>query len=162
MSIGRGHGSLACMAKYLADLVWTLNEAEDFPKGRYSRGHALAFDGGIKMPASASPHAVGKWAVEAAVDPEEMLVAAISSCHMLSFLHVARLAGFTVLSYRDHAEGVMEEIAPDKLAVTKVALHPQIEWQGPAPEQPKLDAMHHAAHEVCYIANSVRTEVTIG
>jgi organic hydroperoxide reductase OsmC/OhrA len=149
------------MAKYIADIAWRLREAEDFPKGRYSRGHAIAFDGGVTMPGSASPHVVGKWAVEAAVDPEEMLVAALSSCHMLSFLHIARLAGFTVLSYRDHAEGVMEDIAPDRQAVTKVALHPQIEWQDAVPDADKLAAMHHAAHEVCYIANSVRTEVTI-
>ena len=72
------------------------------------------------VPASASPHVVGKWAVEAVVDPEEMLVAALSNCHMLSFLHVARLAGFTVAAYRDHAEGTMEEIAPGKQAITKL------------------------------------------
>lgn len=161
MSGRRRHGSLPRMAKHVADLVWSLTENEDFPKGRYSRGHEIAFDGGITMPASASPHVVGKWAVEAAVDPEEMLVAALSSCHMLSFLHVARLAGFTALRYRDHAEGVIETIAPGRQAVTKVVLHPQIEWQNAPPDQAKLDAMHHEAHEVCYIANSVRTEVTI-
>ena len=90
-----------------------------------------------------------------------MLVAALSDCHMLSFLHVARLAGFTVAAYRDHAEGVMEEIAPGKHAMTKVILHPQIEWIGEAPEQAKLDQMHHEAHEVCFIANSVKTKVTV-
>jgi organic hydroperoxide reductase OsmC/OhrA len=149
------------MATYIADIAWRLREAEDFPNGRYSRGHAIAFDGGVTMPGTASPHVVGKWAVEAAVDPEEMLVAALSSCHMLSFLHIARLAGFTALSYQDHAEGVMEEIAPNRAAVTKVVLHPRIEWEGAVPDPVKLDAMHHEAHEVCYIANSVRTEVTI-
>jgi organic hydroperoxide reductase OsmC/OhrA len=150
------------MAKYFANVAWHLEENEDFPKGRYSRGHEIAFDGGVTMPGSASPHVVGKkWAVEAAVDPEEMLVAALSSCHMLSFLHVARLAGFSVLSYRDHAEGVMEEIAPGRQAVTKVVLHPRIEWQGEAPDQAKLEAMQQEAHEVCYIANSVRKEVRI-
>src|ERR1700726_5008276 len=100
------------MATYTADIHWKLATGEDFLKGRYSRGPTLSFDGGTVFPASASPHVVGKWAVEAAVDPEEMLVAALSDCHMLSFLHVARLAGFTVASYRDHAEGVMAEIAP--------------------------------------------------
>jgi len=149
------------MAKHVADVAWSLNESEDFPKGRYSRGHQITFDGGVTLPASASPHVVGKWAVEAAVDPEELLVAALSSCHMLSFLHVARLAGFTALHYRDHAEGVMEEIAPGKQAVTKVTLHPQIEWQGTVPDRHRLDAMHHEAHEACYIANSVRTEVIV-
>jgi organic hydroperoxide reductase OsmC/OhrA len=116
------------MATYIADVNWTLKKGEDFLNGRYSRGHTVSFDGGIVVPASASPHVVGKWAVEAAVDPEEMLVAALSNCHMLSFLHVARLAGFTVAAYRDHAEGVMADIAPGKQAVTKVVLHPQIEW----------------------------------
>jgi organic hydroperoxide reductase OsmC/OhrA len=80
---------------------------------------------------------------------------------MLSFLHVARLAGFTVAAYRDHAEGVMEEIAPEKQAVTKVALHPQIEWIGEPPDKVKLEHLHHEAHEVCFIANSVKTKVTV-
>jgi organic hydroperoxide reductase OsmC/OhrA len=146
---------------YTADINWKLADGEDFPKGRYSRGHTLRFDGGTVVPASASPHVVGKWAVEAAVDPEEMLVAALSNRHMLSFPHVARLAGFTVAAYRDHAEGVMEEIAPGKQAMTKVVLHPQIEWIGEAPEKAKLDHLHHEAHEVCFIANSVKTKVTV-
>jgi organic hydroperoxide reductase OsmC/OhrA len=149
------------MATYTADVTWTLRDGEDFPRGRYSRGHTVSFDGGITVPASASPHVVGKWAVEAAVDPEEMLVAALSNCHMLSFLHVARLAGFTVAAYRDHAECVMEHIAPAKQAVTKVVLHPQIEWVGAAPDKEKLQHMHHEAHEACFIANSVRTAVTV-
>ena len=149
------------MATYTADISWTLASGEDFAKGRYSRGHSLSFDGGTVVPASASPHVVGKWAVEAAVDPEEMLVAALSDCHMLSFLHVARLAGFTVAAYRDHAEGTMEEIAPGKHAITKVVLHPRIEWIDQAPEQAKLDHLHHEAHEACYIANSVKTDVTV-
>ena len=98
------------MATFNVDIDWRLAEGEDFPKGRYSRGHTLTFDGGTVVPASASPHVVGKWAVKEAVDPEEMLVAALSNCHMLSFLHVARLAGFSVSAYRDHAEGMMEEM----------------------------------------------------
>jgi organic hydroperoxide reductase OsmC/OhrA len=149
------------MATYTADIDWKLARGEDFAKGRYSRGHALSFDGGTVVAASASPHVVGKWAVEAAVDPEEMLVAALSDCHMLSFLHVARLAGFSVAAYHDHAEGTMEEIAPGKQAITKVVLHPRIEWVGEAPDKAKLDHMHHEAHEVCFIANSVQTKVTV-
>ena len=149
------------MASYTADVVWTLRSGEDFPNGRYSRGHTVSFDGGVEVPASASPHVVGKWAVERAVDPEEMLVAALSSCHMLSFLHVARLAGFTASAYRDKAKGVMEKVAPGKQAVTKVELHPRIEWIGPVPDPEKLKHMHHEAHEVCFIANSVKTIVTV-
>jgi len=149
------------MPAYTANVVWTLKDGEDFLKGRYSRAHTLSFDGGTVVAASASPHVVGKWAVEAAVDPEEMLVAALSNCHMLSFLHVARLAGFTTASYRDRAEGTMEDIAPGRQAVTKVVLHPQIEWIGDAPDKAKLDLMHHQAHEACFIANSVKTIVTV-
>jgi organic hydroperoxide reductase OsmC/OhrA len=90
-----------------------------------------------------------------------MLVAALSNCHMLSFLHVARLAGFAASAYRDHAEGVMEEIALGKQAITKVVLHPKIEWTDSVPDKETMDRMHHEAHEVCFIANSVRTQVTV-
>src|ERR1700761_3458275 len=114
------------MAIYTADVKWTLKDGEDFSKGRYSRGHVVSFDGGTVIPASASPHVVGRWAVEAAVDPEELLVAALASCHMMSFLHVARLAGLTVKAYDDHAEGTLEEIAPGRLALTRVVLRPRI------------------------------------
>src|ERR1700677_3672095 len=141
------------MSTYTVDVSWKLKDGEDFRNGGYSRGHTISFDGGTVVPASASPHIVGKWAVAAAVDPEEMLVAALSDCHMLSFLHVARLAGFTVAAYRDHAEGVMETIAPGKQAVTKVVLHPRVEWAGIVPDKAKLDHMHQEAHEACFIAN---------
>jgi len=149
------------MAAHVADVHWALGEGEDFPKGRYSRAHTVSFDGGAVVAASASPHVVGKWAVETAVDPEEMLVAALSSCHMLTFLHVARLAGFTVAAYLDHAEGWVEAVSPGRVAVTKVALHPRIDWVGAAPDQATLDRLHHDAHEGCFIANSVTTEVTV-
>jgi organic hydroperoxide reductase OsmC/OhrA len=149
------------MATYTADVAWTLKASEDFPKGRYSRGHTLGFDGGIEVAGSASPHVVGKWAVAAAVDPEELLVAALASCHMLSFLHVARDAGFVVAAYRDRAMGTMREIAPGRLAVTNVVLSPHIEWAGLPPDKPTLAHLHHEAHDVCFIANSVKTEVTV-
>ncbi|HEX5380066.1 MAG TPA: OsmC family protein [Phenylobacterium sp.] len=149
------------MARYVASVLWTLKPGEDFAKGRYSRGHSLSFDGGVEVPASASPHVVGKWAVEAAVDPEEMLVAALSNCHMLTFLHRARLAGFVATRYADDAEGIMGEVAPGRLAVTRVALRPAIDWEGAAPTPAELERLHHEAHEECYIANSVKTEVVV-
>src|ERR1700735_1515874 len=130
------------MAIYTADLKWTASEGEDFLKGRFSRAHTLSFDGGTVVPASASPPVVGKWPAEAAVDPEEMLVAALSSCHMLSFLHMARLAGFTITAYEDSAQGTTEEIAPGRLAVTKVKLRPKIAWAGAAPSKEALDRLH--------------------
>ena len=150
------------MATHVAAIKWAAKESgEDFLKGRFSRAHTISFDGGTEVPASASPHVVGKWAVEAAVDPEEMLIASLSSCHMLSFLHLARLAGFIVRTYEDHAEGVLEEIAAGRQAITKVALRPKIDWAGPAPQKEALDRLHHEAHEICFIANSVKTQVTV-
>ena len=150
------------MATHIAAIKWAAKEtSDDFLKGRFSRAHTISFDGGAEVPASASPHVVGNWAVEAAVDPEEMLVASLSSCHMLSFLHLARMAGFTVRTYEDHAEGTTGEIAPKRLAVTKVTLRPKIEWASAAPQKEELDRLHHEAHEICFIANSVKTEVIV-
>lgn len=149
------------MALHVAEVAWALGAGEDFAAGRYGRAHTLRFDGGITLPGSASPHVVGKWADAAAVDPEEMLVAALSSCHMLSFLHVARLAGFSACAYRDRAEGTLAEIAPGRRAVTRVVLHPAIDWTGEAPNAKELAGLHHAAHEACFIANSVKTEVIV-
>ncbi len=149
------------MAKYAASISWTLKDGEDFAKGRYSRAHTLSFDGGLDVPASASPHVVGKWADAAAVDPEEMFVAALSNCHMLTFLHKARLAGFVCVRYADDAEGIMEEIAPGRMAVTKVTLRPRLAWQGTPPTAAELERLHHAAHEECFIANSVKTDVRV-
>ena len=149
------------MATYTAEIRWTLAQGDDFPSGRYGRGHSIRFDGGVTVPGSASPQVVGRWAVAEAVDPEEMLVAALSTCHMLTFLNVARLAGFAIGAYRDRAEGVMAAIAPGRQAVTRVVLHPEIAWSGEAPDAPTLARLHHAAHEACFIANSVRTEVSV-
>jgi len=150
------------MATHVAEIKWAAKESgEEFLKGRFSRAQTISFDGGTEVAASASPHVVGKWAVEAAVDPEEMLVASLSSCHMLSFLHLARMAGFTVTTYEDHAEGTTAEIAPGRLAVTKVRLRPKIEWASAAPSKEELDRLHHEAHEICFIANSVKTQVIV-
>ena len=150
------------MARYTAEVSWRLQDGEDFARGRYSRGHQIAFDGGVVLPGSASAHVVGnRWAVEAAADPEEMLVAALSACHMLTFLHKARLAGHVVTAYSDAAEGVMEDIAPGRQAVTQVTLRPALTWKGPPPTEAALAALHHAAHEECFIANSVTTKILV-
>lgn len=150
------------MASYTATIQWALQPGEDFTAGRYSRRHTLAFDGGITLPASASPSVVpAPWSAANAVDPEELLVAALSNCHMLTFLHVAREAGFVVLSYRDVAEGVMRKDAEGKIAVTRVALRPEIIFEGRQPDAGELNRLHHAAHEGCFIASSVKTEVVV-
>ena len=150
------------MAVYRASVDWALPAGEDFEKGRYSRGHAVAFEDGPQVRGTASAHVVGnKWAEEGAVDPEQLLVASASACHMLSFLHAAKLAGFVVTSYRDEAEGLMEKDAEGRSAITKITLRPQITWDSAAPDAAQLGHLHHEAHVACYIANSVKTEITV-
>jgi organic hydroperoxide reductase OsmC/OhrA len=150
------------MGDYRATVDWALEPGQDFAGGRYSRGHSVAFDGGHVVPGTASPHVIGKkWAVEGAVDPEQMLVGAISTCHMLTFLHVARLKGFVVTRYRDEAVGVMEKTPQDRIAVTRVVLHPEIAYEGRRPSAAEAHDLHHEAHEQCFIANSVTTEILV-
>lgn len=148
------------MTIYKATVDWTLGDG-DFEAGRYSRAHTLVFDG-LTVPGSASPSVVrAPWSEEAAVDPEEAFVASLSACHMLWFLHVARDAGLIVARYSDEAEGVMARNADGKLAMTKVTLNPYIVFKGNQPSTTDVDALHHHAHEECFIANSVKTEVVV-
>jgi len=150
------------MSTYTATVRWSGDDPEAFAKGRYYRGHEWAFDGGTVVPASASPDNVPPGTANAAgVDPEEALIAAISSCHMLFFLDYARRAGFVLSSYVDEASGLMEKRADGKIAVTKVTLRPKLEWAGVAPTAEQLADLHHRSHESCFIANSVNSEVTV-
>jgi len=150
------------MASYRATADWRLADGEDFAGGRYSRGHAVTFGSGFAAPGTASPHVVGnRWAVAGAVDPEEMLVASLNSCHMLSFLHVAREAGFTVSAYRDEAVGEMSKNAEGELWVSRVTLHPEVRYAGAQPSAEQRNDMHRRAHHICFIANSVKTEVVV-
>ena len=148
------------MAEYRAVIEWKRGGAR-FTDNRYSRGHRWQFDGGVEVPASASPHVVPlPFSVEEAVDPEEAFVASLSSCHMLMFLYRAARAGYLVESYRDDAVGVMGANADGKQAMLRVTLRPEVQYGGgrrPAPDEE--EAMHHEAHEECFIASSVRTEV---
>jgi len=150
------------MSVHVAKVDWALREGEDFLRGRYSRTHRVAFDGGFVMAGSASPHVVPHpWSVESAVDPEEAFVAAISACHMLTFLHKAREAGLIVAAYSDEAEGIMGRGPGGRMAVTRVTLRPAIVYQGHEPTLPELDYLHKAAHADCFIANSVTTEIVV-
>ena len=101
------------------------------------------------------------WNDPAGVDPEEAFVASVSSCHMLFFVDFARRAGFVVDSYVDEAEGVLEKRADGKMAMTRVTLRPLVTWGGSSPDKAAIDDLHHRAHDACFIANSVNTEVTI-
>ncbi|HZH51397.1 MAG TPA: OsmC family protein [Microvirga sp.] len=148
--------------EYRATVSWERN-GETFSDNRYSRGHSWSFDGGVTVPASASPSVVPlPFSREDAVDPEEAFVAAVSSCHMLTFLSIAAKKRFVVDHYEDRAVGIMTKNDKGKLFVSKVTLDPQIEFSGEKRPTPELIAdMHHLAHQECFIANSVLTEVVV-
>jgi organic hydroperoxide reductase OsmC/OhrA len=147
------------MSEFTAVVLWERGEAT-YTDNKYSRAHRWQFDGGVEVPASSSPQSVPlPLSAAAAVDPEEAFVAAISSCHMLWFLFIAAKRGFVVDRYRDAAAGVMGRNAAGKKAMTRVTLHPQVAFMGNQPTPAAFEAMHHEAHEECYIANSVNTEV---
>jgi organic hydroperoxide reductase OsmC/OhrA len=136
-------------------------DGQDFLSNKYSRGHTWTFDGGVEVPASSSPHVVPvPMSVAANVDPEEAFVASLSSCHMLWFLAIAAKRKFVVDSYIDSAVGTLEKDADSKLAITRVTLRPQIKFSGNSePTRGQLETMHREAHEKCFIANSVKTQV---
>ncbi|MES2979488.1 MAG: OsmC family protein [Pseudomonadota bacterium] len=148
------------MSTYTAAVTWQRN-GEDFLGNRYSRKHVLRFDGGLQIAGSSSPQVVPLPMSDAsAVDPEEMFVASLSSCHMLWFLSIAGKRGFCVERYEDHASGVMRKNDVGKIAMTLVTLRPQVAFSGEfTPTRGELETLHHEAHEACFIANSVKTEV---
>jgi organic hydroperoxide reductase OsmC/OhrA len=147
---------------YTAQIHWQRQGAV-FTDKRYSRGHVWHFDGGVSVPASSSPQAVREpYSLAAAVDPEEAFVASLSSCHMLWFLDIAARAGWVVDSYVDDAVGVMMANAQGKQWVSLVTLRPRAAFAGDKqPDATEIARLHHGAHEECFIANSVRSEVRI-
>lgn len=150
------------MIEHKASIHWSF-DGGDFRKGRYSRAHVWRFDGGLEMPASPSPHVVpAPWSEASAVDPEEAFVAAIASCHMMTFLFLASRAGFLVERYDDHAVGTMVKNAQGRWWVNEVVLKPRIVYGGDKlPGAADIEQLHHAAHEECFIANSVKTEIRV-
>ena len=146
------------MSEHKVTLSWQRGD-KPFEYQKYSRDHTWKFDGGHEMTASAAPAYLGN---PANTDPEEAFVAALSSCHMLTFLAVACKKKFVMDEYTDDAVGHMEKNAEGRLAITRVELHPKITWSGEKkPSAEELDKMHHGAHDQCFIANSVKTEVRV-
>ena len=148
------------MASHNAEVLW-VREDQNFLDQRYSRKHILRFDGGLEVPGSSSPHVVPlPFSDPSAVDPEEAFIAALSSCHMLWFLDIAARKGFCVDRYRDQATGTMARTLEGKQMVAVVTLKPEVAFSGtPLPTSAQLHTMHHEAHQECFIANSVKTEV---
>lgn len=151
------------MSEHLATVRWQRRDGDDFTAKRYSRVHEWRFDGGAIVAGSPSPDVVpAPWSDAAAVDPEEAFVAAIASCHMLWFLSIAAERGWVVDAYEDAAVGTMGRIAPGRQAVTDVVLRPRIAFGGDSqPAAAQVDELHEAAHERCFIANSVKTRIRV-
>jgi organic hydroperoxide reductase OsmC/OhrA len=152
------------MSQYQARIIWQRKLDERFVDSRYSRAHTWEFDGGVVVPASSAVSSVPlPYSKPENVDPEEAFVASLSSCHMLTFLYLAGKEGFVVDSYNDLAVGHMMRNAKGKLAVTSVRLDPAIVLSGPKlPSDADIARLHHSAHDECYLANSVLTEITVG
>ncbi|EGQ8795298.1 OsmC family peroxiredoxin [Vibrio parahaemolyticus] len=149
------------MSKHTALITWQRQSNEIFSDNQYSRAHTWRFDGGLLVPASPSPHVVPlSLSVEENVDPEEAFVAALSSCHMLVFISIAAKRRYVIDSYVDAAEGELTAGENGKEWVSRVVLNPKIVFSGDKqPSYEQLEKMHHMAHENCFIANSVKTEI---
>lgn len=151
------------MSHHKAVIGWKCSGAE-FLKGKYSREHTWTFDGGATVPASSSPSVVPEpWSNPACVDPEEAFIAAVSSCHMLWYLSLAARQGLVVESYDDEAVGIMTKNDNGELWISSIKLNPQIAYGGErSPTPAEEERLHHLAHERCFIANSIKTKVTVG
>jgi organic hydroperoxide reductase OsmC/OhrA len=150
------------MSEYKATIKWQRN-SPDFLKGKYSREHTWTFDGGVTVPASSSPSVVPvPYSNTSCVDPEEAFVASLSSCHMLTYLFFAQRQGFQIDSYEDEATGVVTKGETGAMWVSTVTLHPQITYSGEKlPTPADEERLHDMAHKQCFIANSVKSEVTV-
>jgi organic hydroperoxide reductase OsmC/OhrA len=150
------------MSEYKATIKWQRN-TPDFLKGKYSREHTWTFDGGVTVPASSSPSVVPvPYSNPSCVDPEEAFIAALSSCHMLVYLFLAQRQGFQVDAYDDEATGVVTKGETGVMWVSAVTLHPKITYSGEKlPTPADEERLHEMAHKQCFIANSVKTEVTV-
>ncbi len=150
------------MSEHVASIEWSRN-GQAFSDNKYSRAHEWRFDGGAVVRGSPAPSSVpAPMSDPAAVDPEEALVAAVSSCHMLFFLAYAAKGGFVVDRYRDDAVGLLGRDERGRMSITAVTLRPEAIFSGETrPDAAALDDLHHRAHEACYIANSIRAAVSV-
>jgi organic hydroperoxide reductase OsmC/OhrA len=146
------------MSEHIATVDWK-RETPDFAYENYNRDHDWSFDAGVTSRASANPAYLGN---ESCVDPEEVFVASLASCHMLTFLAIVARKRYVVDGYHDKAVGILAKTAAGSLAITRVTLMPEVRFGGakvPSPEE--LRQLHDLAHHACFIANSVKTEVVV-
>lgn len=145
------------MSEHKINLTWK-RETEDFNVKTYSREHTIRFSGGTSVQVSAAPAYMGDPKI---ANPEDLMVAALSSCHMLTFIYMCAMKNLIVDQYVDDAVGKLGKNSAGKMALTEVTLHPKVTFSGTQPDHALLDELHHKAHEQCFIANSVTTEVKV-
>jgi organic hydroperoxide reductase OsmC/OhrA len=144
------------MSEHRATISWE-RSSEGFDYDTYSRDHVWEFEGGTRVDASAAPEFRGD---APKVNPEEAFVAALSSCHMLTFLAIAARKRMVVDAYQDAAVGYLEKNEQGRLAITRVVLAPVVTFAEP-PSAEELARLHAKAHENCFIASSVKTDVRV-
>lgn len=149
--------------RYTASIFWKKKETETFTDNKYCRGHTWVFDGGVELPASASPQVVPlPMSIESVVDPEEAFVAAISSCHMLFFLSIAASSNYIIETYDDQAEGIMSKNEHGQMVMGDIILKPKIVFSGTTiPTAEQIEELHNSAHHKCYLANSIKSTIKI-
>jgi organic hydroperoxide reductase OsmC/OhrA len=147
------------MSEHRAKVSWRLEGAFDYKT--YSRAHTIEFEGGVRVAGNAAAGNIPATVQPSAgADPEQAFVASLSACHMLWFLHLACRAKFTVARYVDEASGVLEKNSAGLAMMTRVTLRPAVSFSGTAPTKEEHERLHHGAHKACFIANSVKSEVT--
>lgn len=149
--------------KHTAKIIWKKAKEEPFTDNQYSRQHLWKFDGGTALVASSSPQVVPlPYSVENAVDPEEAFVAALSSCHMLFFLSIAASKGYVVEEYFDSPIGTMTKNEDGTMMMASVELQPEIKFaKNIMLTRSEIDMIHHLAHEKCFLAKSVKSNIII-
>lgn len=145
------------MSEHTASIRWNRN-GQPFDYEHFPRDHAIAFERGQTLTGSAAPAFFGG---AQGVDPEELLVSALSSCHMLTLLAIASKKGWTIDRYEDDAVGTLAKNAEGRMAVTQVTLRPRIAFADTTPTAEELQRLHESAHRNCFIASSVKTEVKV-
>ncbi|MCG8394847.1 MAG: OsmC family protein [Pseudomonadales bacterium] len=146
------------MSEYGASVAWHLQPGTPFEYEQFNRDHEWTFAGGEVVQASASPEYYG---CSNRVNPDEAVIAATASCHMLTFLSIAAKQGLTVLSYIDQPAGTVEKSGDGHMAITRIVLRPRVVFDGEEPDGPALEKLHASAHRNCFVANSLKAEIRI-
>lgn len=145
------------MSEHHAKVSWKKN-TPDFTYEGYDRTHTVSFPGGSLLSASSAPEFLGK---KELANPEELLAAALASCHMLTFLAVAAKSRLVVEAYEDHPVATLDKNATGKMSVTKIQLSPKVKFSGEKPTPEKYKELHEKAHRNCFIAGSLNSEMTL-